>query len=723
MVTATCLAGTDEDASHDLKRVQQTTEKPAPYTPQPTPTEKRSDQYVDEYEETEERIELDPGHAEPQRHKPQLQDEYHEEKTIEYLDEPKAPQAYRFGFEIKDEHQGHQFRHEQKDVKGNIKGRFGYRDAKGQYRQVEYIADDHGFRAKVKTNEAGTLDQNPANVEIEKDKNEAFKDYPQHIDSTRTTIPNTDYTHETGAESQKYHRQPVKEAPTYSDEPGYETHHDQSVNYEAHSRHPYSNQESESYPQSKNEPSAKKVKSSTRRPTTYQYELENDGYSHKHEKRPSYEAYEAPKTTHYYPEDDKEYHISQQEQTIPNVQEDTAKESNPSADDYEEYKNYHPAKENKHYTKRIILPQIAEQHSHSYHQENYHNQDLKEHSYPVNENPAVLKYEYEGDSSRGNKLEYSKTSGNYPEQVPVSHPYIRVVEEPHQSIPVGYEKEPISYGHRQVSYEKSHPQTKSVVTIYPRNNVHHQQQDSIYEERNYEHPFQGNYRVINPNIPEQYEEKREEISSKISSRGSLKYNSKNNEQEPLKKAVLELNADVYKRLIEDKSPGRRIVAIPINQLHNDPSDHSKSTLHSNSGKPHGILHIPLDGESQSTIDLKNLPLVLQIPQDRNTNYHRPQAIYQDHLSQDKHPAVYADGSQTPVVSITKSSGQLNKNKEYAKSKWIPMSPSWSNQAQRKSSHGNNSPVSPIRESPKLVIHRVSNEKVQQTLHRKFRASC
>ncbi|GIY41866.1 uncharacterized protein CEXT_487271 [Caerostris extrusa] len=522
MVTVTCLAGTDEDASHDLKRVQQTTEKPAPYTPQPTPTEKRSDQYVDEYEETEERIELDPGHAEPQRHKPQLQDEYHEEKTIEYLDEPK-------------------------------------------------------------TNEAGTLDQNPANVEIEKDKNEAFKDYSHHIDNTQTTIPNTDYNHETGAESQKYHRQPVKEAPTYSDEPGYETHHDQSKTNHLPVR--------------------------TRK----------DGYSYKHEKRPSYEAYEAPQTSHYYPEDDKEYHVSQQEQTIPNVQEETVKESNPSADDYEEYKNYHPGKENEHYTKRIILPQIAEQNSHSYHQENYHNQDFKEHSYPVNENPSALKYEYEGDSSRGNKLEYSKTSDNYPVQAPVSHPYVRVVEEPHQSIPV----------------------------------------------------------------------------------------------RAIEKAVLELNADVYKQLIEDKSPGRRIVAIPINQLHNDPSDRAKSTLHSNSGKPHGILHIPLDGESQSTIDLKNLPLVLQIPHDRNANYHRPQAIYQEHLSQDKHPSVYADGSQIPVVSITKSSGQLNKNKEYAKSKWIPMSPSWSNQAQRKSSHGNNSP---IRESPKLVIHRVANEKVQQTLH-------
>jgi hypothetical protein len=50
------------------------------------------------------------------------------------------------------------------DSYGNKKGSYGYTDAHGIYRKVDYIADEHGFRAKISTNEPGTASDDPANV-------------------------------------------------------------------------------------------------------------------------------------------------------------------------------------------------------------------------------------------------------------------------------------------------------------------------------------------------------------------------------------------------------------------------------------------------------------------------------------------------------------------------------------------------------------------------------
>lgn len=50
------------------------------------------------------------------------------------------------------------------DSYGNKKGSYGYTDAHGIYRKVDYIADEHGFRAKISTNEPGTESADPANV-------------------------------------------------------------------------------------------------------------------------------------------------------------------------------------------------------------------------------------------------------------------------------------------------------------------------------------------------------------------------------------------------------------------------------------------------------------------------------------------------------------------------------------------------------------------------------
>ena len=59
------------------------------------------------------------------------------------------------------------FQNEKIDSSGKIIGSYGYRDSKGLFRKVEYIADDIGFHANVNTNESGTDSKvNPANVQM-----------------------------------------------------------------------------------------------------------------------------------------------------------------------------------------------------------------------------------------------------------------------------------------------------------------------------------------------------------------------------------------------------------------------------------------------------------------------------------------------------------------------------------------------------------------------------
>ncbi|GIY17748.1 hypothetical protein CDAR_407001 [Caerostris darwini] len=75
------------------------------------------------------------------------------------------PQPYKFGYEVKDHH-GEQHRHEHGDGHGNVQGSYGFTDHKGIHREVHYVADHHGFRATVKTNEPGTANQDPAAVKM-----------------------------------------------------------------------------------------------------------------------------------------------------------------------------------------------------------------------------------------------------------------------------------------------------------------------------------------------------------------------------------------------------------------------------------------------------------------------------------------------------------------------------------------------------------------------------
>ncbi|XP_075745415.1 uncharacterized protein LOC119178401 isoform X2 [Rhipicephalus microplus] len=75
-------------------------------------------------------------------------------------------QSYHFSYQIRDSDGNSQHHSEQSDVRNNRRGSYGYQDANGVYRHVEYVADKKGFRAWIKTNEPGTTNQEPASVRI-----------------------------------------------------------------------------------------------------------------------------------------------------------------------------------------------------------------------------------------------------------------------------------------------------------------------------------------------------------------------------------------------------------------------------------------------------------------------------------------------------------------------------------------------------------------------------
>ncbi|GBM98072.1 hypothetical protein AVEN_176939-1 [Araneus ventricosus] len=75
------------------------------------------------------------------------------------------PQPYAFGYSVRDHH-SEQHRQENGNGHGAVVGSYGFTDARGIARQVNYVADHAGFRARVNTNEPGTSNQNPAAVQL-----------------------------------------------------------------------------------------------------------------------------------------------------------------------------------------------------------------------------------------------------------------------------------------------------------------------------------------------------------------------------------------------------------------------------------------------------------------------------------------------------------------------------------------------------------------------------
>ncbi|XP_015788620.1 uncharacterized protein LOC107365602 isoform X2 [Tetranychus urticae] len=93
-------------------------------------------------------------------HQPQASyDHHHHEEKYPY-------QPYGFGYEVEDGWGNTQYRHEKGLDPWKVKGSYGYKDAWGIYRHVDYIADKWGFRANIKTNEPGTAPKDPAAVKM-----------------------------------------------------------------------------------------------------------------------------------------------------------------------------------------------------------------------------------------------------------------------------------------------------------------------------------------------------------------------------------------------------------------------------------------------------------------------------------------------------------------------------------------------------------------------------
>ncbi|XP_042149880.1 cuticle protein 16.8-like [Ixodes scapularis] len=75
-----------------------------------------------------------------------------------------VPQPYSFGYDNVDEFGTRLTRQETGDEFNNKVGSYGYVDAHGVARTVNYVADALGFRATVQTNEPGTKTSAPADA-------------------------------------------------------------------------------------------------------------------------------------------------------------------------------------------------------------------------------------------------------------------------------------------------------------------------------------------------------------------------------------------------------------------------------------------------------------------------------------------------------------------------------------------------------------------------------
>lgn len=82
----------------------------------------------------------------------------------QYLTE-QASMPYQFSY-FAGGHDGSHSRHETRDANGRVSGHYTLATDEGSQRVVCYVADEHGFRAWVDTNEQGTDNQDPADVSV-----------------------------------------------------------------------------------------------------------------------------------------------------------------------------------------------------------------------------------------------------------------------------------------------------------------------------------------------------------------------------------------------------------------------------------------------------------------------------------------------------------------------------------------------------------------------------
>ncbi|CAL1290251.1 unnamed protein product [Larinioides sclopetarius] len=77
------------------------------------------------------------------------------------------PTPYSFSYNSNTEDGGSSGHQESGDGSGRVTGSFTVTDLEGHNRVVDYIADENGFRATVRTNEPGTANLNSADVTME----------------------------------------------------------------------------------------------------------------------------------------------------------------------------------------------------------------------------------------------------------------------------------------------------------------------------------------------------------------------------------------------------------------------------------------------------------------------------------------------------------------------------------------------------------------------------
>ncbi|XP_054717795.1 adult-specific rigid cuticular protein 15.7-like [Uloborus diversus] len=87
-------------------------------------------------------------------------------RVPQYYDE--SPKPYSFSYTaINEDGVGQSSRTETADGTGKVEGSYTLTNDEGHTRIVDYIADQDGFRAAIRTNEPGTDNKNPADVVIE----------------------------------------------------------------------------------------------------------------------------------------------------------------------------------------------------------------------------------------------------------------------------------------------------------------------------------------------------------------------------------------------------------------------------------------------------------------------------------------------------------------------------------------------------------------------------
>lgn len=106
-----------------------------------------------------------------------------------------------------------QWRHEKSSQPHSVSGSYGFQDKNGIVREVEYVADKHGFRAVVKTNEPGTAPKDPAYVKM--NSNPIHIDYKPEYKSEHGYGKSKDYHHEPvehyqGHQGGGYHKKEMK---------------------------------------------------------------------------------------------------------------------------------------------------------------------------------------------------------------------------------------------------------------------------------------------------------------------------------------------------------------------------------------------------------------------------------------------------------------------------------------------------------------------------------